>query len=305
MAQPNVVDLQPLSINIGGVIILPTMSVEIAPGLTNAALRHSGNRSPSSVLHSGGQESITVTMPVKDALDNFPFNQHVGYTDLLVTLATFDSDGNRNSGLNHDQWSSAQGVAMFSGFSVSPNAVIQATITITPLSANGQDSALADASSVALPVLAAEPVLHAMGPLVVNGTLVQGTSNWDFQQNNVSQVNVGFDGDRFPQSASHEGSNPQFTGSSTNVADLLAIATFGGATVTNTVDLYLYENDPTTNSFKTTGIKLAMTSCLFELGGTSMTQDSTTPQNFTISALTEDPIAPAVTYSPSVTIPTA
>lgn len=297
------VDLQPVSITIAAATtILPVTSVSVGTGLVNQQLRHSGNRSTSTVLFSGGQNEITLTMPVQIALDTFAMGQVTAYTDLKIFMAKFNTDGNRETGANHIAWQSTGGIVIPVSFNAQWPSIVTATVRIIPFGSDDTADPLAELTGQTLPSLAEEPALHTMGPMESNGVRVDGMTTFDFALNNNLEV-LRSSGTRYPDRVLYEGANPGFSSSSANVEDLIALAGFSGAVKATDVDFYLRENDEAAGTLKATGIKLSMGSSLIEIESTSLTQDSTTPVQFTVTGLEQDPVAFPVAYTASATIP--
>ncbi len=295
------VDLAPISINLGAPDVLPVTSNGVEFGPNNRQLRHSGNLSPSSVLFGGGTMGINVVMPIKQALDRFPFGQLTPYTNLITYLRTFDSSGNPQSGANHISWTSAAGVGIITSFSASPQTITTATVRFIPFSSNDIDEPLVEATGVSLPTISAEPVLSTMANMVNNNVILETLQSLNVELGQDIHVLSG--PNRYPRQAFYQGSSPVISGEVTNTEDLLAITGFAGSVKTTNLDWYLRENDEANGTLLATGIRLRMANALIETSGLDMAQNTISSNSFTATGLEQDPLVFPIAYSASETIP--
>ncbi len=209
MAVGIISSLSPAKLN---TTVVAVKSVGLSPGIISAADRHSGNLYETLVKTSGAEPRLTLNMPFKSAYDVIGLGV-LKLTAFEFYLATF-TDYVRAATSTHTKWalsSSATAVAMITGWSVDMDGDLLATVEVVPLAASAAAHPLTKSDNNALPTLASQPTMHTMGPVSVNGTVINGLRSAGGELGQNLRV-IRSDGDRYPRNAGYLGGSPRMTG---------------------------------------------------------------------------------------------
>lgn len=296
------IDLAPLQLTISSVdTVIPVAAVGLANGNGMTPVKHSGRLFESSILHAGGGAGITVTVPVRFAMDTFG----LGVTSFSAGKQfcyTFDSDGKHQSGANNVAWSAASGGrAVITRIGADQKGVVWAQVQIIPFAADDRAYPWVRSDDETIPALASEPVLNTLALMANGGVKVGGLRNLQIDLGqNLRPLQV--DGRRYAREALYRGGTPRITGAHTGVLDLQAVAGEEGVAVSD-LDFYLRENDPTNGTLKETGIELAVAEGWLYPVELDLTQDVAGAQGFAVTPLSDSDTHP-IAYTASATIPT-
>ncbi len=221
-------------------------SVGMSPGIINAADRHSGNLYETLSKISGAEPRLTLNMPFRSAYDVIGLGV-LKLTTFEAYLAKF-TDYIRDAGSAHSKIglnTSCTAVAMITGWTVDLDGDLLATVEVVPLAAASGTHPLLKTDGVALPTLASQPVLHTLGPMSINSTVITGlrSAGGELGQNLRT---IRSDGDRYARNAGLISASPRMNARNADPYTLLNTLGFLGANITSNVVQYFRQYDPTT-----------------------------------------------------------
>lgn len=277
----------------------PLFSISLPFGLANQAQRHSGQRFTSTILHAGGQPTLTISMPAKFALDNFGLGLNK-LSDFKFWLATY-ADGERQAGATHSNYQAASGAYLVvDSISASNKSVATASCRVIPLAGSDVADPWTRNDDASLPTLSAEPTLNTLGPMANGGTAQDGLQSISVNLNQLFEP-LPTDGDRYAKRVRYAGGSPTINGTHVGTLGINTLAGFEGVNVTD-LDFYLRENDTANGTLKTTGIELAIADGYLQIDSVANTQDGTTSTNFSVVCESSSGTHP-ISYTASASIP--
>jgi hypothetical protein len=223
------------------------------PGVNLDLFRHSGNAYGSQALRLGIAPSVRFRTPF------LPVFNALGFRTTKLTAFSFTfrkfTDYLTASGSVHPTFSlaaSATAAARIVGASVSQRGLLMADVDVTPLSADGLVSPLSQANA-ALPTLAAEPALHTLGPVVVNGTKINGVANAGFDLG-INLVGDPNDGETYTRTVHETDADPTLNFEHNDPVTLLTSLGLAGVEASSNIDFYF--RDITNGMAAATGLRL-------------------------------------------------
>jgi len=240
--------------------VVAVEKIGFSPGVIANPHQHSGNEFPTLVAIPGAEPRITLTMPFRSAYDvlGLGMTQLTAFELYLAKFAALT----RATGSVHTKWAlaaSCTASAMITGASVTQDGVLMAEVEVRPLSNNGTTPPFARTDNNALPALASQPVLHTLGPISVNGTVVPGlnAAGLDLGQNLDSQRT---DGGLFPTLASRISAAPKITGTHADPVGMLAqLGSLLGVAASSNIIAYFRQYSVTTGEVSTGADSISVT----------------------------------------------
>jgi hypothetical protein len=202
--------------------VVPVERIGFSPGVLANPHQHSGNEYPTLVAIPGAVPRVTLTIPWRAAYDVLGLGINV-LTAFEVYLAKFASL-TRASGNVHTKWAlstSCTAAAIIMGASVNQDGVLMAEVEVYPLSNDGVAHPLTRTDNNALPSLASQPVLHTLGPMSINGTVVPGLQSASLDLGQRLQVDR-TDGASYPILATRIDAAPRVSGTHADPVGLFA-----------------------------------------------------------------------------------
>lgn len=231
-----------------GTTVIPIKSVGFSPGILAEMDFHSGNPYPSLVRVPGASPRVVVSgpfAPIYAALSG-----GLGLTKLTafeIHLAKF-TDGIRSSSSDHTRFALDSGAvahAFITGASVDQDGLLMATVEIHPLADDSTTFPLVQTSNNALPTLAAQPDLHTIGPVSINGTVYPGlmSAGFDLAQGFVAERS---DGDRYPKVGRKLDATPRMFAEHSDPQAVCNVLGLNGLSISSNVVQYFRKFDATT-----------------------------------------------------------
>lgn len=219
--------------------VVPVERIGFSAGIIANPHQHSGNEYPTLVAIPGATPRITLTIPFRAAYDVLGLGINV-LTAFELYLAKFASL-TRASGSVHTKWAlsaSCTAAAMITGASVNQDGLLMAEVEVYPLSNNGTTHPLTKTDNNALPSLAAQPTLHTLGPMSINGTVVPGLSTAGLELGQRMEVQR-TDGAPYPILAVRVDAAPRITASHADPVTMYnQLGSIMGADITANVVAY-------------------------------------------------------------------
>lgn len=232
--------MAPLKVNS---TVLAIKSATIGAGIIKEVDKHSGNLYGTLVRISGAEPVMTAQVPFAAAYSLIGFGS-LAVTTLEFWLATFSSYERLTTGNKYDLNTSCTAMATITGWSVDQDGLLLADVSFTLIS-NDEGAHPLKAGSGTLPTLASQPALHTLGPLVTNGTQLDGQASAGASLNHEIRAYRG-DGAKYPTAAARLGGMPQLTAVlNAPVATLTEIGLLGADISANVVQ-YFRAYDATT-----------------------------------------------------------
>ena len=231
-----------------GTTVVAIKSVGFSPGILAEMDFHSGNPYASLVRVPGATPRVVVTGPFAPLYA--ALTSGLGLTKLTafeIYLAKF-TDGIRSASSDHTRFALDSGAvahAFLTGASVDQDGLLMATVEIHPLADDSITYPLVQTANNALPTLAAQPDLHTIGPVSINGTVYPGlkSSGFDLAQGFVAERS---DGDRYPKVGRKLNSTPRLFGDHSDPQAVCNALGLNGASISSNVVQYYRKFDATT-----------------------------------------------------------
>lgn len=220
--------LGPLTI---GATTIAVKAHGFSPGILAQIEDHSGLPYPYAEVIPGANPTVQFTAYASDIY------ALVG-ADFFLDTTTFDlylskySDAIRSSGTDHTKLAlsaSCRAAITLDSFSVSQDGTVMAECTAVLLANTSTGHPVTLTSNNALPALTAAPVLHSLGPLVVNAVGLPGDRAFVLDLGHTLETGRD-DGDLYPRTAALVRGEPKLTVQHTDpVAVLTSLGLLGGA----------------------------------------------------------------------------
>lgn len=195
----------------------------VGPGIARTLFGHSGNRFPSILNVEGADRMISFRTPFWGAYSLMSFGR-LKLTSFGFYLSTF-LDMIKDPASVHTRFgnpTNGTGMAVMTGASVSQRGVLMADISVVPLyEPTGMSDPIAITQNNAPYTLDSEPVLHTLGPCVVEGERLDGIKGSGFSLNH-SYTAEPSDGELYPRTADLIGGDPQLVADHEDPRTLLA-----------------------------------------------------------------------------------
>jgi len=231
-----------------GTTVVAIKSVGFSPGILAEMDFHSGNPYASLVRVPGATPRIVVSgpfAPIYAALSG-----GFGLTKLTafeVYLAKF-TDGIRSASSDHTKFALDTGCvahAFITGAAVDQDGLLMATVEIHPLADDSTTYPIAQTSNNALPTLAAQPDLHTLGPVSINGTVYPGlmSAGFDLAQGFVAERS---DGDLYPKVGRKLDATPRLFAEHSDPQAICNVLGLNGLSISSNVVQYFRKFNATT-----------------------------------------------------------
>jgi len=258
----DIYSLAPINLRLAGAgadIVIPAENHAFSAEILANPFFHSGNVSPTQITVPGANPRVTVSMPFADAFSAFGLSM-VKLTTLDVFLSKY-ADFLRLGVTSHPNINLTAGAfagAQITDWSVGVDGILMAEVTFDMFS-NDQDNPFEIGSGLTLPVVATEPVLHTLGPALLNNVVIPGLSANNGSINGQTIIQRS-DGDLFPRVGARPQIQPTARLAHNDPIAVLAALGLLGTTVTATTELYFKEYSPTTGVVRSDGgaVKLAI-----------------------------------------------
>lgn len=226
--------------------VLAVESISLSAEVAAIVHQHSGNEYPTLIAVPGAAPRMRLKTFFHDAWTLIGGGV-LRATVLEMYLAKFTSLA-RDTGAAHTKIalaSSAVAAIYISGASVSEDGILMADVDIVPLSADRITHPLALTNSVSLPTLAAQPVLHTMGSVKFNGSVIVGavSSGVDF---GVQYESVRTDGALYADVGLRVGAAPKCSAEIVDPQAALTSLGMLGTAISSSTALYFKRFDATT-----------------------------------------------------------
>lgn len=247
MAAPLIYGMAPVKLNS---TVMAASDVRLPANLLRQAMAHSGNMFPSIGVLSGAMPRVTFKTPIKDALT-------VIGTGLLA-LTTFETYATKFSESTfikattstHTKWAATSGCAYITGWSIGQNGVCMADVEVVVFGATASTYPLTRTDNNAMITLSSEPLLHTLGPISVNGSVITGLNQLSVNLGHILDVRLS-DGDLYPRNAALLAGAPSISGEHLDPLTLLSTLSLIGVNISSNVIAYWKSYDATTQIVST------------------------------------------------------
>jgi hypothetical protein len=243
-----------------GTTVIPVERIGFSAGVIANPHQHSGNEYPTLVSIPGASPRITLTVPWRAAYDTLGLSINV-LTAFEIYLAKFASLI-RSASSVHTKWAltaSCTAAAQITGASVNQDGILMAEVEVVPLSNDGTSHPLTRTDNNALPTLASQPVLHGLGPVSINGTVVPGLQSGGVdlgQRLDVQRT----DGALYPIVAARIDASPKLSATHADPVGMYAqLGSLLGANITSNVVAYFRQYSATTGVIDTGSTAVSIT----------------------------------------------
>ncbi len=279
---------------------------EYSPGISQDVFRHDANKFASALVKPGAIPVCRFKTPFLAAYTlmgvglfrmtafNFTFTQFSAFV--------------RSGGSTHPQYAlaaSASAVGRILGASVNQRGILMADVAVVPLSSDGMVHPIAAPSNVALPTLAAEPTLHTLGAVEINGTKYSGCRNAGFDLGN-DFVAEPHDGDLYLRNVGEYQADPKLMAEHADPSTVFPIIGGLGAPITSTAKLYFRAIsaavDATQGTALGTGLSISISSGSVNAGPIRMRRGSMPTLGIEMQPLSATQTHP-FTFNTSATMP--
>jgi hypothetical protein len=223
--------------------VIPVERIGFSAGIIANPHQHSGNEYPTLVAIPGATPRVTLTVPFLFAYGMLGLGINV-LTGFEVYLAKFASL-TRASGSVHTKWAltaSCSAAAIITGASVNQDGILMAEVEVYPLSNNGTTHPLTRTDNNALPSLAAQPTLHTLGPMSINGTVYPGLTTAGVELGQRLEVQR-TDGALYPILAVRVDATPRITATHADPVAVHGILGLTGVNLTSNLVAYFRAMD--------------------------------------------------------------
>jgi hypothetical protein len=214
-----ILELAPGSLN-GTKLAIEDLTV--GPGVARTLYSHSGNRFASILNVEGGDRTISFRTPFWGAFSLIGFSR-LKLTSYAFYLSRF-LDMIKDPASVHTKFANptnGTGMAVIAGASVNQRGVLMADISVVPLyEPTGMTDPIAITHNNAPFTLDSEPVLHTLGPCVVEGERLDGIKSSGFNLNHGYTAEPS-DGELYPRTADLMSGEPQLVADHEDPATLL------------------------------------------------------------------------------------
>lgn len=297
--------LAPVTLVVGAglPVTIPTEHVGVPLGIIQSLHNHSGNIFPTLVVVPGADRRVTLSVPMKIALDTFGLGL-VKLTAFSAFFARFE-DFNREGTAVHlalELNVACVAAAQISGWSVNVDGILMATVEIVPMSTTGQLDPLKLTPNVSLPVLAGSPALHTLGPVKVNGTVIPGLSGESGSIGSSIAVQR-TDGDLYARVCARIEAKPTMSLSHQDPVSILNSLTLMGIVITEVV-VYAKAYDPATGIAAQAGsISFTMVSGRIHPGGPDASQGGVVSTSIEVLGISDDGATNPIAINTNVVAP--
>jgi hypothetical protein len=261
-------------------------SLTLGPGVAKTLFKHSGNRFASAVVIGGADRVVSFRTPFLDAYNLIGFGV-LKLTNWEAHMSRF-LDYIEASTATHWMASGTVGMAVINGWSVSQRGILMADVSVVPLSTTGMADPVALSNASTPPTLGAEPALQTLGPIVVNGTRLDGFKSSAVQLGHQYLAEP-VDGDLYPKTAMLVGGEPQISGEHGDPSGLMTALGLNGVAVTS---LDLYYRNITGQVVGATGVKISATAGRAMVGDLSVGHGELAKQGLMVDGLSSTDTPP-------------
>ena len=302
-ASTHMADLAPVAGTIGSTeTVLPVSSVQPSPALATVIHRHGSRKYGASALFPGGTYTITVTMPAQTALGLFGL-EFARLASAKVYLQTYASSAKQTGGANRAISMANGGIAAITSINITKGQIATANVTIMPFSSNGITAPITIAASETIPAITGgEPLLHTLGPVVVDSTAIAGINGVSVDLSpSIEELRHG--DDQYPRDAIYRGGAPSVSLQCDALLASLDLASLAQHIPSSGIDLWARANDPENGKLAATGFKLAIGKAIVTSEPASLAIDRAGMQTLRVACLTESETDHPIAYTASGTVP--
>lgn len=288
----------------GGVATtIPTEHIGVPLGIIQSLHNHSGNVYPTLVVVPGADRRVTLSVPMKIALDTFGLGL-VKLTAFAAFFARFE-DFNREDTAVHmalELNTACVAAAQISGWTVNVDGILMATVEIVPMSTTGQLDPLKISNDVDLPTLPGSPALHTLGPVKINGTVVPGLSGHSGSiGSNIAVQRT--DGDLYARVCARIEAKPTMSLAHQDPVTILNSLTLMGVVITEVV-VYAKAYDPATGVASQAGsISFTIVSGRIQPAGPDASQGGVASTGIEVLGISDDGATNPIAVNTNVTAP--
>lgn len=223
--------------------VLATENVNYSPGNQAQMVRHSGLPYASSIIQASAAPRLTFRTFFEPAFTL------LGFAITRLTAVEFDQQTYTNfaanaGGVKYELATSALAYAYITNVSEGTNGIIMADVEVIFLSSNGTTHPLQEqASALAILKLAAEPQKQVRGPLVINGTGIDGVTSISLSTGIRAIPAEPVDGDTYSQTVVDDGGDFTMSIGHNGAKPALAAITHDGVDISSNVVMYLRDVD--------------------------------------------------------------
>jgi hypothetical protein len=304
----NIYSIGALTLTIGvSTVTLPVESWGFSAGIIESTHFHSGNMSPTAITVPGANPRVVASIPFQIAFQTFGLGM-AQVTAFSAYLSRFE-DYTRDTGATHSRivlGAGANMAAQIVGWSVSVDGVLYAIVEFAALAADSDTAPLTLQNSVALPALSGSPVLHSLGPIVVNGAIIPGLSASGGQINGSLDVRRS-DGDRYPRVAARYQIAPSAGLDHADPNAVLTALGVLGLSLDGTVvcEIYFREYNPTDGIIRAAdSIRLGIANGRISYSGVDNRNGSVSSTAMTVQGIVADGDSNPFIVTTGVTAPT-
>jgi hypothetical protein len=288
-----------------GAKVLATESLGFSADIIKNVHHHSGNMSPTMVAVPGANPRAQLSVPFLDAYNAFGLGC-VKITALGLYLSKF-TDFLRDPGANHHRLklnTNAYAAGQITGWSVNVDGILMASVDIIPLSADSNHPLVFEGGQ-SLPAYTGSPILHTLGPVDINGTVIPGLTGHSGALNGAMNVQRS-DGFKYPRLAGRMTISPNLNLAHADPAAVLTALGLLGTDITASVVAYFKEYDPTTGVVREDGgaISLSIAKGRCSPSGFEASQGAVATTGIAVDGISTDGVTNPFAIATSVTPPT-
>lgn len=241
--------------NSSGSATIPVESVGLSTDIIQMTHQHSGNTSPTAVVCPGANPRMTLTMPFMTAIDAFGLGIKK-LTAFSATLARFeDFERDDPTTAQHQKYSLVTGctaAAHIVSASVNVDGILMTNVEVIFFSNTGATYPIESSTSQQAPTVAANPRLHTLGPVELDGSVYAGLTSSSVSLNAPITVQR-TDGDLYPRTGARLTVAPTLNLSHADPRTVLTALGFMGTAITTSCDVYFKEYNSTTGETRSDG----------------------------------------------------
>lgn len=289
----DIYSLAPINLRVSGAgsdVVIPVENHAFSTDIISNPFFHTGNVSPTQIVTPGGNPKISVSMPFASAFGVMALGI-VKLTTLDVFLSKY-SDFVRLGAISHPNINLTPGAfaaGQITNWDVDVDGVLMAVVTFDLLS-NDQENPFEAGTGLTLPTLASEPLLHTLGPVKINGTIIPGASASGGAING-STIIPRYDGDLFPRNAARPQIQPTARiAHSDPVAVLSALGLLGSMQATTEIWFKAYDATTGVTSSSGGAIKFTIATARINPDGWQANQGALATTGFNVLGYAADGI---------------
>lgn len=282
-----------------GTTVLPVADWSFSPGISQQSVTHSGNQYATITVKNRIEQRFTMRIPF--AIAYATFGNVVSTNSTFEVYSTTFAGGIVGGSGVHGKWSasaSCTAMAVITGYSVAQGGIMYADVEVVLLSNNGTANPVTFVSNATLPTLSAQPALHSMGPVKVNGSTVSGASSWSISTGKSFNIPSN-DGDLYPTSAAVIDGTPTISVSHSDPIGVLTSLGIDG----KTDDCVVYARGYSSNVLASSGaVSVTVGTAELVPSAASVSQGALASSGFTAYPISSDGSTYPLTIDTNATI---